>query len=269
MNYFTLRNANNLSYFVCEPLERVGFINAFSTRMTGDESQFNEFTLGNFSSEQKPRVLANREKFKAALGVKDWTLVTASQIHSADIRSVQDHDDALSEPQAGDALTANLPNVLLGIQTADCLPILLADVRTRAVAAVHAGWRGTLAGILALTVARMQKEYNANPKDLCVALGPAICADNFEVGSEVLEMFRQKFSYAEKLFANFQPNGKGHIDLNRCNIEQLLEAGLRAENIFDSGFCTMKSNELFFSYRKEADHERYTGRLLSVMGRRE
>ena len=267
MKNFTTHTRHNLTFIVCDPLTELGFINAISTRVTGDATQHNEFTLGNFSDEQKARVLANRQQFQSALECKSFTLVTAKQIHSDFIRSIKDENDAKAEPQEGDALIANSPQVLLGIQTADCLPILLADPKTKAFAAIHAGWRGTFANIAALTVERMNQEYGARPEDLHAALGPAICAENFEVGPEVLEQFTTKFSYANNLISNIQPNGKGHFDLNACNVQQLINTGLQAEKIYDSALCTVNRNDLFFSYRKERGHERYTGRLMSAVGR--
>ncbi len=263
MNNFVFRQTNGLTYLVCEPLEQRGFINAFSTRHTSDS---NEFTLGHFSPEQREQMLANRNRFQAAVGAAQATLVTAKQIHSADVRSIENYEAAAQAPQPGDALTANLPALLLGIQTADCMPIVMVDERTRAFAAVHAGWRGTYAEIAVRTVARMQQEYDSRPADLLVALGPAICAENFEVGPEVLAQFRSKFSFAEDHISNEQPSGKGYIDLNRCNAQQLIAAGVPAEKIFDSALCTVARNDLFFSYRKERGHERYVGRLMCVVG---
>ncbi len=263
MKNFIFRQTNHLTYLVCEPIERLGFINAFSTRQTTDS---HEFTLGHFSAEQREQIMSNRQRFKATVGAEHSTLVTAKQIHSADVRSITDLEEAQREPQPGDALTTNLSNLLLGIQTADCLPIVIVDERTRAFAAVHAGWRGTWQEIAMRTVERMQLEYDARPEDLHAALGPAICAENFAVGPEVLAQFRSKFSYAEQLISNLQANGKGHIDLNRCNFQQLLDTGLRAEQIYDSALCTVARNDLFFSYRKERGHERYVGRLMCVVG---
>lgn len=266
MNHFDFRQTNGLTYLVCEPIERAGFVNAFSTRVSADDHQANEFTLGHFSADQRDRIIANRQRFQAVLGAEDWPLVTAKQIHSADVRLIENDEDAAREPQPGDALTANLPHLLLGIQTADCMPILLVDVRTRAFAAVHAGWRGTFAEIAVRTVERMQQAYGTQPADLLVALGPAICAENFEVGPEVLTQFRGKFSFADELISREQPNGKGHVDLNRCNALQLIGAGVQAENIYDSALCTVARNDLFFSYRKERGHEQYVGRLMCVVG---
>lgn len=263
MKNFTFRQTNGLTYLVCDPLEQLGFINAFSTRQASNSS---EFTLGHFSAEQREQMVANRNRFKAAVGAPEATLVTAKQIHSADVRSIENHEDAQSDPQPGDALTANLSNLLLGIQTADCMPIVMVDTRTRAFAGVHAGWRGTFQEIVVRTIERMQQAYGSRPADLHAALGPAICAENFEVGPEVLEQFRSKFSYADALISHEQPTGKGHIDLNRCNAQQLIDAGVRAENIYDSALCTVARNDLFFSYRKERGHERYVGRLMCVVG---
>jgi polyphenol oxidase len=263
MNNFVFRQTNGLTYLVCEPLERAGFINAFSTRLANYSK---EFTLGHFSPEQRDQILSHRQQFQAALGANDWPLVTARQVHSADVRAIQHYEDACREPQPGDALTANLPHLLLGIQTADCMPIVIVDERTRAFAAVHAGWRGTYAEIAVRTVERMRREYDTQPEDLLVALGPAICAENFEVGPEVLDQFRSKFRYAEELISNLQASGKGHLDLNRSNAQQLLDAGVRAENIYDSALCTVARNDLFFSYRKERGHEQYVGRLMCVVG---
>ncbi len=266
MNNFVFRQTNGLTYLVCEPIERAGFINAFSTRITKEKHQPNEFTLGHFSAEQRERIVMNREHFKSAVGAENWPLVTARQIHSADVRSIENHEDALREPQPGDALTANLSALLLGIQTADCMPIVIVDERARAFAAVHAGWRGTYAQIAVRTVEQMQHVYDSRPEDLLVALGPSICATNFEVGPEVLAQFRHKFRSADDLISNEQPNGKGHLDLNRCNAQQLIDAGVRAENIYDSALCTVARNDLFFSYRQERGHERYVGRLMCVVG---
>lgn len=275
MSDFVFRESDSIKFIACEPLERAGFRNAFSTRLGGVSELADaagrlvggQLSLGNFSQDSRERVLENRRRFLAAIGTSDWALVTAKQFHSADVRCVKDHADARGEPTACDALTAQLPRTLLAVQTADCLPILIVDERTRAFAAVHAGWRGTLARIVARTVERMQREYDSRPQDLRAAVGPGICAAHFEVGPEVLDAFRREYSYGDELFSNLQPDGKGYIDLNRANVRQLIDAGLRAERIHTSGLCTIERGDLFFSYRGERGHERPVGRLMSVVGR--
>lgn len=270
MTNFSFRQNGEVQLLVCEPLERLGFKNAFSTRVGGvSPLPANALSLGNFSHDERANVIENRRRFLSALEADGWPMVTAKQIHSADVRSVKDAADALAEAQSGDALTANVEKILLAIQTADCMPILIADQRTRAFAAVHAGWRGTLAGIVARTVERMQHEYGSRAEDLHAALGPAICAEVFEVGAEVLDAFRREYSYAEELFSNLQANGKGHINLNLANARQLADAGLSADRIYDCRLCTWQRNDLFFSYRLERGAEKPVGRLMGVIGRTE
>jgi polyphenol oxidase len=268
MEHFSFRNIDNLRLLVCDPIERIGFKNAFSTRLGGASPlPADALSLGNFRQDERENVFENRRRFLAALAAADWTLVTAKQVHSADVRFVSDAEDARSVPEPCDALTANTPQILLAVQTADCLPILVADERSGAFSAVHAGWRGTLAGIVARTVERMQQEYGSRPEDLHAALGPAISAAVFEVGPEVLLDFRDRFDYAEELISDRQPNGKGHLNLNLANVRQLIACGLREDRIYDCALCTWLRNDLFFSYRRELGAEKPVGRLMGVIGR--
>jgi polyphenol oxidase len=270
MEHFEFRERDGLMLLVCRPLEQLGFRNAFSTRRGGvSPLPAGALSLGNFRTDERANVIENRRRFLAALDAADWTLVTAKQIHSPDVRAVQDADDARAEPVECDALTASLPRTLLAVQTADCMPILLADARTRAFAAVHAGWRGTLAGIVARTVKRMQQAYGSRPADLHVALGPAISAAVFEVGPEVLDSFRRAFADAGDFISDVQPNGKGRLNLNLANARQLLACGIGEDRIHDSGLCTWLRNDLFFSYRREGGAEKPVGRLMGVIGREE
>lgn len=268
MTNFIFRQHGEIQLLVCEPLEQLGFKNAFSTRVGGvSPLPAGALSLGNFSHDERANVIENRRRFLAALNAADWPLVTAKQFHSAEVRTVLDAEDARGEATACDALTAHVTQTFLAIQTADCMPILIADERTGATAAVHAGWRGTLAGILARTVERMQQQHDSRPEDLHAALGPAISAEVFEVGPEVLEAFRGQFAYAEDLFSAIEPNGKGHINLNLANARQLQDAGVGQDRIYDCGLCTWQRNDLFFSYRRERGAEKPVGRLMGVIGR--
>lgn len=270
MEHFSFRHVNNLRLLVCDPIERAGFKNAFSARLGGvSPLPADALSLGNFRQDERGNVIENRRRFLSALGAADWTLVTAKQIHSADVRFIGGVEDAQSEPTVCDALTANMSRVLLAVQTADCLPILIADERSGAFSAVHAGWRGTLAGIVARTVERMQQEHGSRPEELRAALGPAISAAIFEVGPEVLAEFKARFDYAEELISDLQPNGKGHLNLNLANVRQLIDCGLREDRIYDSALCTWLRNDLFFSYRRERGAEKPVGRLMGVIGREE
>src|SRR5262249_14301658 len=268
MEHFYFCERDGLKLLICKTFEKLGFKNAFSTRLGGvSPLPANDLSLGNSSHDERANVIENRRRFLSALDASDWPLVTAKQVHSSDVRTIIDAADAKQDPSVCDALTANLSRTLVAIQTADCMPILIADERSGAFAAVHAGWRGTLKGIVARTVERMQHEYHSHPADLYAALGPAISAAVFEVGPEVLDAFRQQFAYADELISDGQPDGKGYLNINLAITRQLIDSGLREERIYDSGFCTWLSNDLFFSYRRERGADKPVGRLMGVIGR--
>jgi YfiH family protein len=256
---FLFRAAGEVDLIQCAPLARAGFINAFSTRR-GDLS------LGSSRREDRERIADNRRRFLSALGAEAYALVTARQIHSAEVCAVH-RAPARGEAPTCDALESNLPRTLLAVQTADCLPILLADERTGAFAAVHAGWRGTLGRILARTLDRMQQDYGVRARDLRAAFGPSIGGCCFELGVEVLDAFRREFDGVEDLISNPRPGGKAHLDLNRLNARELVDCGLPPAHIYDSGLCTSCRHDLFFSYRRERGSERPVGRLMGVIGR--
>ncbi|MDQ5837722.1 MAG: peptidoglycan editing factor PgeF [Acidobacteriota bacterium] len=252
----------------CEPLEREGFANAFSTR-GGGVSAFpeNSLNLAGFDEDPAENILENRRRFTELLGGR-WRLAACWQVHGSDVRVVRERDDAQSEKERCDALTTSLPGVLLGVKTADCVPILLADARRGACAAVHAGWRGTLAGVVTRALARMREEFGTEAADVRAAIGPAARACCYEVGPEVVEAFRAKFSDADSLFA---PTSDGHAlaDIQLANRRQLVESGVTPGRIHTLPLCTICRPELFFSYRREKKLYGKTGRLLSVIGMRD
>src|SRR5262249_58633148 len=136
----------------------------FSARLGGVSPLPSQaLSLGNFRQDERENVLENRRRFLAALDAADWTLVTAKQFHSADVRFINGVEDARTEPTPCDALTADTPRILLAVQTADCLPILIADERSGAFSAAHAGGRGTRPGICPRTGVRVQKADGSGP----------------------------------------------------------------------------------------------------------
>src|SRR5262249_44274999 len=152
----------------CAPLAEAGFVAAFSTRL-GGVSGFpaNALNLGFFSGDSSENVRENRGRFLASIGLGDsngahYEIVTAHQIHSAESHIVSSGDETGNGRVRCDAFLTNRPNILLGVQTADCLPVLIADPVRRAAAGIHAGWRGTLARITERTVERMRKEFGTD-----------------------------------------------------------------------------------------------------------
>jgi polyphenol oxidase len=257
-------------------------IHAFSTRPGGISTLADEkvLNLGFTDWDSRENVQENRHRLQIAADAPDLPLVTLKQFHS-DV--IQVFDDPPADACRGDASTTNRPNLLLAIQTADCVPVLLVDPKKRAIAAIHAGWRGTLARIAAKTTGKMQMHFGTKPSDLLAAVGPAIGPCCYEVGTEVATQFLSQFADAPDYFDEFrtgdepnpiqwlnmmppghQPPPKGVLlDLRKANRSQLLAAGLRAQNIFVSDLCTACCSDLLFSYRKEGPN---SGRLMSLIG---
>jgi YfiH family protein len=253
---------------VCEPLERDGFANAFPAR-SGGISPFpeNALNLPGFDQDSAENIRENRRRLLSALG-GEWSLAACWQVHGSEVRVVRSLSDPNSEQNRCDGLATNAPGLLLGVKTADCVPVLLADPLTGACAAVHAGWRGTLARIAARALATMKEEFGTHPADVRAAIGPAALACCYEVGPEVVSAFREKFPAADALFT---PTREGHalVDLHAANVEQLVSAGVERGRVHALPLCTMCRTDLFFSYRREKKQPHLpTGRHLSVIGRR-
>ena len=252
---------------VCAPLEQAGFVNAFSTR-AGGVSPFpeNALNLAGFNDDAAANIHENRRRFLALLGGA-WTLAAAWQVHGTDVCVVRDAESAgRNEQQHCDALTTDAPAVLVGVKTADCVPVLLGDARRRACAAVHAGWRGTSQSIVVRALERMRAEYGTRAEDVHAAVGPAALACCYEIGREVIEAFRANFAAADELLTPTRP-GHARIDLHSANRRQLVSAGVPAAQIHTAPLCTICRPDLFFSYRREKKLYGRTGRLLAVIGR--
>ncbi|MFZ0759164.1 MAG: peptidoglycan editing factor PgeF [Candidatus Sulfotelmatobacter sp.] len=269
-------------------------VHGFSTRLGGSSRCYGNkaLNLGFTKDDSKAAVERNRTAFLRALGDGDkrekarsepWPLVTLRQVHSDIIHFV---DSPTQSQLAGDGLITSTPRLLLGIQTADCLPIILVDSRRHAVGVFHAGWRGTLKRIVEKGVGEMRRRFGSRPRDLKAAIGPGIHGCCYEVGREVREQFESQFEYAAKLFREVEESdpvrekypmlfltarAPGHselpkkifLDLVEANRRQLLAAGVPAKSIEASPLCTNCRTDLLFSYRAEKGK---TGRMLAVAG---
>lgn len=280
---WSLRAANGVQVLQLAAFRKIPWLaHGFSTRAGGESalpSGERVLNLGFTEWDSRDSVLKNRAGFQAALEAETLALVPLKQIHSSLVRCVESAPDA---PCRGDASLTNVPGLLLAVQTADCVPILLVDPKRRAVAAVHAGWRGTLARIAEKTVGEMRKRFHSDPKDLLAALGPAIGGCCYEVGTELVTKFTSQFPDAGEWFdesrtgeepnplqwlnmmpPGHQPPAKNvRLDLRKANRSQLLLAGLAEKNIFVNNLCTACHTDLFFSYRKEAGR---SGRLMAAV----
>jgi YfiH family protein len=173
-------------------------------------------------------------------------LATVKQVHSTECVVAEGRHGVLGE---GDALLENMPGSVVAIKTADCIPLLLVDEKHRAVAAVHAGWRGTAGQIARRALEAMSARFGTLPADVHAAIGPGIGNCCFEVGPEVAEQFGRV--------------GRVHIDLPDENRRQLIEAGVTPRRIYASKLCTMCNAEAFHSFRRDGER---AGRMYSFAG---
>ena len=274
-------------------------VHGFSTRMGGvstppghrrRRADRGDLNLGKVSWDAPRHVAENRRRLLGSLRAHRMRLLTLRQIHSDMIRSFDSPKGSASaalDSLRGDGCITNRPGLLLSILSADCLPILIADLRQRVVAAFHAGWRGTVRRIAQKGVGRMRLLYGSRPEDLRAAIGPGIGVCCYEVGAEVIEEFESQFVYASSLFRLpperqrpleerhslffrnavkgpfFGKKPKAHLDLVKANVAQLLEAGMADENIWAEAPCTHCHAELFFSHRRDLG---CAGRMMGVIG---
>jgi polyphenol oxidase len=296
---WVLRRARGLQILEAPQLaQRSWLVHGFSTRpggvseleasREGGKITENVLNLGFTDWDTRGGVLKNRQHFFAALKASDMRVIALRQIHSdiVHVVSAANLPPSAETPKA-DALITNEPGLLLVIQTADCVPLLLADKKRHAIAAIHSGWRGTLQRIAEKALGRMQVEFGTRPRDVVAALGPAIGQCCFEVGPEVLAEFAAKFPEARQWFkgpfdalargdndphwlpwltmrppGHQVPEPRARLDLIAANRAILSAAGVSPGDIFSSGFCTACRTDLFFSYRRE----RVTGRMIAAIG---
>ena len=243
--------------------------------------------LGFTEQDSRNAVERNRTAFVSKFGFmkngQPWPLVTLRQIHSDLIHRVNKPPE---EQLVGDGLLTETPGLLLGIGTADCLPIILVDSRKKGVGIFHAGWRGTVKRIVEKGVGEMGRYFGTVPGDVQAAIGPGIHSCCYEVGAEVRDQFASQFAYAAELFRETKESdplrrkypllflsarppghsdlpGKIFLDLVEANRRQLVDAGVPATNISASPLCTSCRTDLLFSHRKENG---LTGRMMAVAG---
>jgi len=277
-------------------------VHAFSTRR-GGASGFPSPGLNLGFPDRRERVEQNRRHFLRQIGAQDFSLASVRQVHSSHafvvaaggtgqpeyrLCGVPSAERAATGPPAGDALMTAEAGLLLTVRIADCLPVLLVDPKQRAVAAVHAGWRGALERVIEKAVGDMQLAFGSDPQQLLAVLGPSIHACCYEVGEEVVEAFDGRFAPPAPffrtlphrpeaatdrhaiLFLSAHPPGHApeqvpaaHLDLVAVAQHQLTSAGVAPSRISVADYCTACRTDLFFSHRKEGGR---TGRQMAAIG---
>lgn len=252
-NDFRLTSHNNIWFGYFDRFEQAGFTTACSCRLHGESDMVpGTLNLALHVGDNPQKVLRNRQKFAAAIGVKPERFTTCAQVHGSHVQVITEDrigSGALSFADTipeTDALITNLADVPLLLFYADCVPVLLADPKTGAIGLAHAGWRGTAAQIAKKTVAAMQETFGVQPENLLAAIGPSIGDCCYEVDDVVgIQMQEYASCFTEKC------NGKYWLDLWQVNRQQLMEAGVALSNISTAGVCTNHNPELFCSYRYE------------------
>jgi YfiH family protein len=225
-----------------------------STRWGGVSTQpYSSLNLGAFTNDLKEDVQQNKEILYTDLGINGNQIASSFQCHGNEVLNV-------IEPgyyEGFDALITNKKDIFLQILVADCTPMLLYDPQNEVVAAIHAGWRGSVNNIVQKTLEKMKEDFNTNPSDCLAYVGTCITQPFFEVDEDVGLYFDQEFYVFDK------KKNKYFIDLKGCNVEALIHSGLLENHISVSPFCTVKDNNLFFSHRHEKGT---TGRFGVIIG---
>lgn len=228
---------------------------AFSTTRQGGVSTGNyaTFNINRYCGDTEEAINGNRKLLCQLLKIEDDHLIMPHQVHLTKTAVIDEAFFKSSEEvrkeilEGVDAVMTNLPDICIGVSTADCIPVLIYDSRLKVAAAIHAGWRGTVKRIVKQTITDMKTVYGSDPKDMKAQIGPGISLDSFEVGNEVYEAFVAAGFDMSPISKQYF---KWHIDLPECNRLQLIEAGLPPENISVANICTMKQSDKFFSARR-------------------
>jgi polyphenol oxidase len=219
------------------------------------KASYTSLNLGLFTEDKPENVQENRARFFESLGIKASRVAHSYQIHKDRILKVT----RCRAYEGYDALITINKNSFMSVTVADCTPVLIYDAKNQAVAAIHAGWKGTVADITAKTLQMMQQEFNTKPEDCYAYVGTCIDATSFEVGEKVAELFAYEFKTLVK-------NGrkvKFFVDLKKANAAQLMKCGVPENQIEISPYSTVLDNNNYFSHRKEKGK---TGRMMALIG---
>ena len=240
-----------------------------STRVGGVSSgSFSSFNMGNFSDDNPLNIKENRDILARMLHLSSNQFIIPHQTHGTKVLIVNKAFLSLPKSEAQeqlygvDATITREKGVFLCATTADCVPILLYDREKEAVAAIHAGWRGTVGRIVEKTISTMEQELGTSPNNLLAAIGPSISMEHYEVGDEVISRFTEAGFNLHNPALSFRKTAqsRAHIDLKEINRCELLRLGLKPSNIEKSNLCTYSREDLFFSARRQTIH---SGRMLT------
>jgi purine-nucleoside/S-methyl-5'-thioadenosine phosphorylase / adenosine deaminase len=254
-------------YYVSPLLEGIGVPHAFSTRVGGlSPAPFDSLNLGNPNGfavqDDYERIYENYRLLENAIGCRDQTRLWVHQVHGATVASAM-RGKVFESGAKADAIVSDDPGKLLAVRVADCVPVLISTEDGKIVAAIHAGWRGVIAGVVTCALRQLCNRGH-RAESLIAAIGPCIGFDAFEVGPEVVDEF-------ERVFGNEAPSkrtddGKGRVDLRRAVQMQLMNGDVPEHRIDQTDRCTYRDRDEFFSHRRDKG---ITGRMAALICPRE
>lgn len=237
----SFRKYKNIAHLVTT---KEGWIAGIKPRFTGDTEDI---------------YMPFRKELALSCETDEKKFIFPRQTHSDNVAVV---NSAVGENTIADtdALITSEPGLFVCVQTADCVPVLLFDPVKKVVAAVHAGWKGTISKIAGKTIEKMTETFGSNPQDIVAGIGPSIHMHDYEVGPEVVQAVETNFSNAPSLLKPSMNKGHAYFDLWEANQTVLLQSGIKEENIEIMGLCSYEHSDLFFSARREGSE---TGRMVS------
>ncbi len=250
-----LNEKGNLKYYTFENIEKLNLVkHCFSTKFGGVSEGFYESMNLAFREDKKENVIKNYEIICNSIGIDYKNVVFSSQIHQDKVYKVTKNDIGKgllkeSDIKGYDALITNEKDIALVTFYADCVSIFIVDPINKAIGMAHSGWRGTVKEIGAKTIKEMTKQYGSNPKDLIVGIGPSIERCCFQVGEDVVSVFKKDLPFSEKYIFNDTVKDKYKIDLQGIIKQTIINAGVLEKNIELSNLCTMCNSDIFFSHR--------------------
>ncbi len=267
-----LKEKDGIPFFVFRNLEDTGLVRqCFSTRLGGvSEGCLSSMNLSFTRGDDEGRVRENYRRLAAAAGFDTAKLVLSDQTHTANVRLVdwEDRGKGFCRPQDYqdvDGLITDTPGLVLATFYADCVPLYFVDPIHRAIGLSHAGWRGTVGRIGAVTLKRMREAFGTDPGAVQAAIGPSICQDCYEVGEDVASEFQKEFqARADQELLRRKEDGKYQLNLWRANELVLLDAGIRPENLAVTNVCTCCNPHLLFSHRASKGKRGNLGAFLGL-----
>jgi YfiH family protein len=227
-----------------------GLVHCVTTRNGGvSEGLYASLNLSFIVEDDPEKVRKNCALLADYLDIPKERLFFPDQCHSANVKEVSKNTKP-EELTNTDALVTHEKQLCVAVLTADCLPLLLYDEEKQVIAAIHAGWRGTVQKIVPRTVSFMKERFDCNPKNIFACIGPSISWQNYEVGNEVTIGLKKLFTDTQEIIKHNSISGKDHIDLWEANLQLLLYSGLEKQHIEMSGMCTFDNRGLFFSSRR-------------------